>query len=104
MRKIKNTVKRQKKEASREARTAPPLAQRPKIQSGMCLRLKVMHRNADGLVVNRKELEFKDLIRVKKSNIVGVVETSGGVHDSKERKRRPRGRGLALLIRENINI
>lgn len=38
--------------------------------------MKVLHTSADGLVVDGKELEFRDRIRVTRPGIiVGVVET-----------------------------
>lgn len=48
---------------------------RPGSLSGTCLRLKDMYTNADGPLVNSKELEFKDQIKESTLVIVGVKET-----------------------------
>lgn len=43
-----------------DSRTIPPIAQKDLDRCGANLRLKTMCMNVDGLVVDDKELEFKD--------------------------------------------
>lgn len=75
--------------------------------------MKVIYTNVDGLVVDGKELEFKDRIMEKKPDIVGVMETklkgfdlicpAGYIITSREREDDDEG-GLALLIRDNVKF
>lgn len=65
-----------------------------------------MYINADGFVVNGKELKFKNQIgETKPDSVVDMKLTkemnlSQGIHVSRNGKRRQKRRGLAFLIRD----
>lgn len=75
---MKNTVRRQKVWASKQARdqnSPTKTTKRPGVLSGVRFRSKVKYMNADELVVDGKELEFKDRIRDIKEDTAEAVET-----------------------------
>lgn len=73
-----------------------------------------MYTNADGLVVNTKELEFQDCIRESNPDIVVETkftkEVKAGlicpeVYMIARRNREGKGRGgMPLFIRDNVNF